>query len=249
MVHVKGLALRNGWINYPTDLFLNGSNLSATFSWNASWRTLLPELTSKMALQVLQQLAEETQYGRINSDAVLSIDWEPKFRPSWNITVGEGEAHEAQPAWSALVEHVHGSQLDQGWISLVGWKRPSGDRERKWSDLSKQQQRTLEEASWNYFVREYISTAITKMKLTVSVSSAGATPALRLSPKPNPNPNPCYAVVLGRTLTNACALTPHPLLGPKKAGLQKLRVGFWDWPFKFWCVRSKSPLATDNIPP
>lgn len=182
IVHVKGLALSNGWINYPTDLFLNGSNISSSFLWNVSWGKLLPELTSKMVVRVVQQVVEETKYGPINADAVLSIDYEPKYRPSWNFTIGEGAAHHKQPAWSALLEHIHSEKLDLPWISLVGWSIPG--QIVRWSDLSKDQQRSLEEASWDYFVREYITTGIAKMKAE-----------------------------------------------PKLKGL---RVGFWDWPYKFW---------------
>lgn len=111
LVHVKGLALSNGWINYPTDLFLNGSNITSSFSWSTSWSKLLPELTSKMVLQVVEQVREETKYGSINSDAILSIDYEPKYRPSWNFTIGEGAAYETQPAWTALLHQVHNKQL------------------------------------------------------------------------------------------------------------------------------------------
>ena len=184
LVHVKGLALSNGWINYPTDLFLNGSNITSSFSWSTSWSKLLPELTSKMVLQVVEQVREETKYGSINSDAILSIDYEPKYRPSWNFTIGEGAAYETQPAWTALLHQVHNKQLDLTWIHLVGWLGwegsdsssssssggggGGGHEARRWDTLSKQQQRSLEEASWNYFVREYISTAISKMKSTVS---------------------------------------------------------------------------------
>jgi hypothetical protein len=188
-VHVKGLALRNGWIDYPADLFLNGSNssnISGSFSWKASWAELLPEMTSKMVDQVVKQLGEETKYGAINADAILAIDYEPRFRPSWNFTIGEGAAHHDQPAWSALLTNVHSKRLDVDWISLVGWICPPGvnTTATKWDDLTKTQKRSLEEASWNYFVRKYLVTAIGKIKAE-----------------------------------------------PKLAGL---RLGFWDWPYKFW---------------
>lgn len=64
LVHVKGLALSNGWINYPTDLFLNGSNITSSFSWSTSWSKLLPELTSKMVLQVVEQVGKKPSTAR-----------------------------------------------------------------------------------------------------------------------------------------------------------------------------------------
>ena len=166
MVHVQGLKLKNGWITYPTELFLNGTNItnvSAVFDWKRAWAVLLPQLTTNMVGQVVVQLEKEAEYGKLNADAILSIDYEPKYRPSWNFTIGENAKAEVQPEWEALLALVHGRSLDLDWIKLVRWACP-GPRPARWGGLSKEQSRSLQEASWNFFVKAYLSTALAKIK-------------------------------------------------------------------------------------
>ena len=121
--------------------------------WKDAWERNLATGPAAMASLVLSSL-NGTQSG------LIMVDYEPEFSNSWNFSTDFSTRSE--PLWESLLATVHNQSLDTNWTDLVGWSVPVGAT--RWADLTQVQRLSLQERSWNFFCKQYFTTALRAIK-------------------------------------------------------------------------------------
>jgi hypothetical protein len=139
------------WVQEPVQLFRRGS------SWHDAWSRNLDEYTAAMASNVAAAWAQGPDGGSYD-DGLLQVDYEPQYRPIWAM---QAESP-ATKNWLALLASVHNRSYDVRWLDMVGYNAslPAGG----WKSLNATGQDHLAGASWDYFVRAYLTQAMQRIK-------------------------------------------------------------------------------------
>ena len=123
-----------------------------TVYWKTAWEHNLVAMPASMVQWIRSELNG-------TAEGLLMVDYEPPWRPSWRFPNPNGTA---QPRWAAFLAAVHADSIDTNWTSLVGWVPPAAATD--WASLTETQQAGLQETSWEFFAKAYLTTALRAVK-------------------------------------------------------------------------------------
>lgn len=125
----------------------------APMYWLDAWEHNLVSYPEAVAGKVASGLTG------LNGSALLMIDYEPGYSPSWRFPNPNGTK---QPAWAAFLAKINADSFDTNFTALVNWSVPVGAK--SWADLTAAEQESLQHVSWDYFCRGYLTAVVRAIK-------------------------------------------------------------------------------------